>query len=63
MKSHYCDRQNLPSPPANAHALIPGVCEYVMLHLDKKDFAAVTKVTDLKGGIILDHPGGPSLII
>lgn len=33
--------------PSDAHALILGTYEYVMLH-DKEDFADVIKVTNLK---------------
>lgn len=42
-------------------ALIPGTCEYVMLH-GKKDFSDVFKVMDLKE-INLDYLGGTNLII
>lgn len=36
-------------PPQDVQALIPGTCDYVMLH-GKKDLADVIKVTDLQLG-------------
>lgn len=46
-----------PRPSKDAHSLMPGACDYVMLY-SKMDFQMY-----LQREISLSYPGGPNLII
>lgn len=45
--------------PQDVKALIPGTCEYVMLH-GKRDFGDIIKLDLGVGEIILDYLGEPN---
>ena len=47
--------------PKDVCVVIPGSQEYVTLH-GRRDFAGVLQLRILSWGIVLDCPGGPSVI-
>lgn len=48
-------------PPKDAHVLIHGFCEYIILH-GKRHFTDVIKLESLKGEIIPYYLAGPNII-